>query len=65
MPLHVEGEVVRSGEGAGTHGALERFGSGVFPVVARELVGAGETPVTAVPRAPVRLLTRVCPEVGF
>lgn len=33
--------------------------------MARELVRAGEAPVAAVPRAPVRLLTRVRSEVGF
>lgn len=33
--------------------------------MAGQLVRTGETPVAAVPRAPVRLLTRVSPEVGF
>lgn len=57
MPLHVQREVVGPGEGAGADGALEGLGSRVFPVVACELVGTSEAPVTAVPRAPVRLLT--------
>lgn len=65
VPLHVQGEMVGSGEGPGANGALEGLGTRVFPVVARELVGTGKAPVAAVPRAPVRLLTRVSPEVGF
>lgn len=65
VSLHVQGQVVRSGEGARADGALEGFGARVLPVVARQLVGAGEAPVAAVPRAPVRLLTSVSPEVSF
>lgn len=65
VPLHVQGEVVGPGEGARADGALEGFGARVFPVMARQLVRTGETPIAAVPRTPVRLLTRVSPEVGF
>lgn len=57
MSLHVQGQVVGSGEGARADGALEGFGAGVLPVVTRQLVRTGEAPVAAVPRAPVRLLT--------
>lgn len=57
VSLHVQGKVVRSGEGAGADGALEGFGARVFPVVSGQLIGASETPVAAVPRAAVRLLT--------
>lgn len=65
VSLHVQGEVVRSGEGARADGALEGFGARVLPVMARQLVRTSKTPVAAVPRAPVGLLTRVSPEVGF
>lgn len=57
VSLHVEGEVVGPGEGARAHRALEGFGARVLPEVTRQLVGASEAPVAAVPRAPVRLLT--------
>lgn len=65
VSFHVQSEVVGSGEGARADGALEGFGARVLPEMARQLVGSGESPVAAVPRAPVRLLTRVGPEVGF
>lgn len=57
VSLHVQGEVVRSGKGARADGALEGLGARVLPVMARQLIRTGETPVAAVPRAPVRLLT--------
>lgn len=57
VPLHVQGQVVRSGEGARAHGALEGLSPRVLPVVARQLVRTGEAPVTVFPRAPVGLLT--------
>lgn len=57
VSFHVQGEVIRPGEGARAHGALEGLGARVLPVVASELVGASEAPVAALPRAPVRLLT--------
>lgn len=65
VSLHVQGEVVGPGERARADAALEGFGARVFPVVTRQLVRTGEAPVAAVPRTPVRLLTRVSPEVGF
>lgn len=37
--------------------ALKRFGAGVFAVVPRQLVAPGESPLAALPRALVRLLT--------
>lgn len=57
--------MVGPGEGARADGALERFGARMFAIMARQLIRASETPVAAVPRASVRLLTRVSPEVGF
>lgn len=57
MSLHVQGQVVRAGETAAAHAALERLGARVLPVVARELVGSGEAPLAAVPGAGVRLLS--------
>lgn len=65
VSLHVQGEVVGSGKGARADGALEGFGACVLPVMTRQLIRTSETPVAAVPRAPVGLLTRVSPEVGF
>lgn len=57
VSLHVQGQVVRPGEGARAHGALEGLGARVLPVVARQLVRTCEAPVAALPRAPVGLLT--------
>lgn len=56
MSLHVQSEVVRPGKGPVALLALERPVARVFPVVARELVGAGELPAAALPVAVVRLL---------
>lgn len=57
MPFHVQGQVVRAGEAAVTHSALEGLRSGVFPEMASQLVGAGEAPLAPLPRAAVRLLS--------
>jgi hypothetical protein len=57
VALHVKGEVVAPGEGPLADGALEGLGAGVLPVVARELVAAGEPPLALRPLALVRLLT--------
>lgn len=57
VPLHVQSQVVRAGEGALAQVALEGPVSGVLPEVARELVGAGELPAAALPVAVVRLFT--------
>lgn len=57
MPLHVERQVVGAGEAAVADGALEGLCPRVLPVVARQLVGAREPPVAALPRALVGLLT--------
>lgn len=57
VSLHVQGKVVGPGEGAWADGALEGLGACVLPVMARQLIWASEAPVTAVPRAPVWLLT--------
>lgn len=65
VPLHMQGQVIRSGEGARADRALERFGPCVFPEVTSQLIRTGETPVTSIPRTPVRLLTSVGPQVGF
>lgn len=57
VSLHVQGQVVRSGKGAGAHGALEGLGSCVLPVMTRQFIRTGKAPVTVFPRAPVGLLT--------
>ena len=65
MALHVEGQVVRPGEGPVAHLALERPVARVLPVVPRQLVGSGEFPSAILPGALVGLLARVRPEVGL
>ena len=65
MPLHVQGEVVRAGEGPLAHLALERPVSRVLPGVPGELVRPGEPPAAALPAAHVGLLARVRPLVGL
>ena len=57
VSLHVEGQVVGAREAAAADGALEGLGPRVLPEVARQLVRAGEAPVTTLPRALVRLLS--------
>jgi hypothetical protein len=57
VALHVQRQVVRSGEGALTQVALEGLLSCVFPVVTSQLVGARELPRATFPRALVRLLS--------
>ena len=56
-------EVVGAREGALAEAALERPVARVLAVVARQLVGAGELPSAALPRALVRLLARVRAQV--
>jgi len=63
MAFHVQREVVASGEGALAARALEWPVPGVFPVVTRQLVGAGELPRAAGPRTLVRLFAGVGPQV--
>lgn len=65
MPLHVERQVVGAGEGAFADAALERLGAGVFSVVARQFVRAGEAPLAFRPLAVVRFLTSVYPLVSL
>ena len=57
MPLHVQRQVVRSGEAPVAVVALERLDPGVLAVVARQLVRASKSPLAALPRTLVRLLT--------
>lgn len=49
--------MVRAGEAAAAHPALERLGPRVFPEMARQLIRASEAPLTSLPGALVRLLT--------
>lgn len=35
VPLHMQGEMIGAREAAAAYGALERFGSGVFPEMTR------------------------------
>ena len=57
MPLHVQTQVVASGELAVAALALEGSVARVLAVVSRQFVGAGEAPAAAFPPALVRLLT--------
>lgn len=57
MAPHVQGQVVRAAEAAVAVAALERPRPRVLAVVARQLVGAGEPPLAADPRATVWFFT--------
>lgn len=57
VSLHVQGKVVRAGECPFTEVALEGSVTGVFPVVAGQLVGTGKLPATSVPGTVVWLFT--------
>lgn len=57
MSFHVKSQVVGSGETAFADLALERLGSGVLAVVARQLIGPGEPPLTLRPMTFVGLFT--------
>lgn len=63
MAFHVQRQVVRSGKAPVAVAALERFRARVLPVVARQLVAAGETPLAALPRALVGFLACMRPLV--
>lgn len=56
MTLHVQGQVIRARKSARAELAAEGALSGVFSVVAGQLVGACESPAAAFPRAGIRLL---------
>lgn len=53
----MQGEVIGAGEAALADLAAEGFSARVFPIVAGELIGSGETPLTLGPMAAVRFLT--------
>jgi len=57
--------MVAAGEASVADLALEGFGAGVFPNVAREFVGAREPPQTVFVRARVWLFTRVNALMGL
>lgn len=57
VPLHMQSEMIGAREASAAHGTLEGLGSRVLPEVTRQFVGTSEPPVTALPCAPVRLLT--------
>lgn len=57
VSLHVEGQVIRAREAAAAHRAVEGFSTRVLPEVTCQLIRAGETPIAALPRALVRLLS--------
>lgn len=57
VPLHVQREMIATGERALAEVALEGLLAGVLAVVPRQLVRAGELPRAALPCALVRLLS--------
>lgn len=59
VSLHMEGEVVGSGEGSITQRTLERLLTSVLAEMPRELIAPGKLPRAAVPLADVRFLARV------
>jgi hypothetical protein len=65
MALHVQRQMVGSGEAAVTVAAFERLTSGVFAKVSGQFVGSGEAPLTSVPTALVWLFARMCSQMGF
>ena len=56
MPFHVESQVIGAGEAALADFAPERLGAGVLAIVARQLVGPREAPLTLWPVTTVRFL---------
>jgi len=57
VSLHVERKMVGPRERSLADGTLEGLGSGVLPVVARQLIRSGEPPLALRPVAFVRLLS--------
>ncbi|GIY21207.1 hypothetical protein CEXT_636301 [Caerostris extrusa] len=57
MPLHVQRQMIRSGEGSLTQLTFEWLLTCVFSVVSGQFVGPGKLPSTALPCACVWLLT--------
>ncbi len=56
MPLHVQGEVVGSGEASFAVDALEGLDPRVLPVMTGQLVRPGEPPFATLPGATIRFL---------
>ena len=65
MSFEVEGEMIRPRECPVTHFALEGFVARVLADVPCQLVGPGELPAAVLPRADVRLLAGVGPQVSL
>lgn len=63
VALQVEGQMIGARETAIAVAALEGLGTRVLPVMPRELVGTGETPLAAIPGTLVWLLACVRPLV--
>ena len=65
MPFEVKCKMVRSGESPVTHFALERFVTCVLSNVTGQFVTSCKLPAAILPRADVRLLPGVRPQVGL
>lgn len=59
MPLHMEGQMIRPGEGPLAEATLEGPVPGVLPVMAGQLIGTRELPPASLPPTLIRLFTRV------
>lgn len=57
VPLHMQSEMIGAREASAANGTLEGFGSRVLSEVTCQFIGTSEPPVTALPCAPVWLLT--------
>lgn len=65
VPFQMERQMIRPGEGSVAHLALERPVAGVFPRMPRQLVRPREFPAAILPRADVRFLAGVRPQMSL
>lgn len=65
VSLHVQWQVIGSGESSLTNVTFERFVTSVFTEVAGQLIWSRKPPGAAFPCTYIRLLPCVCPSVGF
>ena len=65
MPFHVQGKMIGSGECPFAQSTLKRTIARVFAIMSRQFIRSGEFPSASLPRALVRFLARVRPQVGL
>lgn len=49
MSLEMEGQVIGTRKASLTMNTFERFGAGMFAIVARQFIAAGKSPLAALP----------------